>query len=166
MKKILEYIDFWLEIFYTKIKSYDELMNSGGIISNDFKNGDNKTNLLHKLNTDYTILFLNNPNCTECERADEYMKSSSIIERLESLDKLAILSIHPDENLSFCIRESYPKNWISVYDLEQKIVNYNEYDLRVMPIIYLLDKDKRVVLQSIRIERIEDWFSTNLKMVM
>ncbi len=41
-------------------------------------------------------------------------------------------------------RKDFPATWINAYDASQTINNEQLYDLRAIPSVYLLDKDKMV----------------------
>ena len=45
--------------------------------------------------------------------------------------------------------------WIDAYDAEQTILNQNLYDLKAIPTLYLLDKDKKVLLKDASVGQIE-----------
>ena len=52
---------------------------------------------------------------------------------------------------------------INAYDAGQKITERQLYDLKAMPTLYLLDKDKRVILKDAPVEQIEQWLTEKRK---
>ena len=46
---------------------------------------------------------------------------------------------------------------INSYDAGQSIVTRELYDLKASPTLYLLDKDKRVILKDVTVEEIGKW---------
>ena len=142
------------------------MKNRPGMISTDFtytlRNG--KTRKMSGIAAEYTILYFNNPDCHDCKRVKAYMASSFVINELlgdKSLPhykrKLAILSIYPDADLPIWLQADYPKSWINGYDAKQVITKEPLYDLKAIPTIYLLDKDKRVILKDVSAEVVEAW---------
>lgn len=120
---------------------------------------------LSQLDAEYTILFFNNPSCFDCVRVKDYMAGSLMISKLLSKERnlvegqvsLAILAIYPDGDLIQWKKTNYPKFMINGYDAGQKISNNKLYDLKAIPSLYLLNKEKRVVLKDVTIEQIESW---------
>lgn len=142
------------------------MKNRPGMISADFtytlRNG--KTGKMSGIAAEYTILYFNNPDCHDCKRVRTYMANSSVINELlgdNSLPcykrRLAILSIYPDADLPIWLQADYPKSWINGYDAKQVITKEPLYDLKAIPTIYLLNKDKRVILKDVSAEVAEAW---------
>ncbi|MBO7320662.1 MAG: DUF5106 domain-containing protein, partial [Bacteroidales bacterium] len=42
----------------------------------------------------------------------------------------------------------YPENWINCHNEDLKIRGENLYDVRAIPSLYLLDREKRVILKD------------------
>lgn len=74
---------------------------------------------------------------------------------------LTVLSIYPDANVDEW-RKALPtlpqKHWINSYDDGEHIINKRLYDLKAIPTLYLLDKDKKVVLKDVTLREIEVYF--------
>mgnify|MGYP002527024690 FL=1 len=47
--------------------------------------------------------------------------------------------------------------WINGYDKKQTIEQNNLYDLKAIPTLYLLDKDKTVLLKDVTTKEIEEY---------
>jgi len=105
---------------------------------------------LHNIPTDYTLIFFNNPGCHACGEVMDALKTSDIINKAVDSQTLTILSIYPDEDVkewkSFL--PNYPMNWINAYDRKQVIQAENLYDLKAIPTLYLLDRQKKVLLKD------------------
>lgn len=54
-------------------------------------------------------------------------------------------------------RADSPKEWLHVFDAEGKIKSENQYDLRTMPRLYLLDEQKTVLLKNTKADNIEQY---------
>lgn len=114
---------------------------------------------LYQLNTDYTLLFINNPGCHACAETIEALKSAPIINQLLSQKKLTVLSVYPDEELDEWRKHlnEFPKEWINAYDKKFVIKEQQLYDLKAIPTLYLLDKDKTVLLKDVTAEAVEEY---------
>ncbi len=120
-----------------------------------------KKSTLYALNTPYTLLFINNPGCHACAETIEALKNASAISHAISRKELQILSIYPDEELDEWKRHlsDFPAAWINGYDAQQTIKEKNLYDLKAIPTLYLLDKDKKVLLKDATAMEIEHYLS-------
>lgn len=151
-----------------KLRSEDQLktilLNQVGTPANDFcytlVSGQQES--LHKLNAPYTLLFFSDPQCHACVEAIGQMKQLNHIQQAINQKKLTVLSVYPDEDIEGWKSnlDRYPKNWIHAYDKKQVIKEKNLYDLRAIPCLYLLDKNKKVILKDVTPETIDTWLST------
>lgn len=119
-----------------------------------------KQGTLHGLSADYTILFINNPGCRACAETITGMKRSSIFNQLLSENKIKILALYTDTDLAEWQKHlsDFPDTWVNAYDRHQIISNRNLYDLKAIPTLYLLDKDKTVLLKDATFQSITIWF--------
>lgn len=117
--------------------------------------GKYKISNMHSIKGDYTLIFFNNPDCHSCADILDALKESSIL-RLCKQGKLSVLAMYIDEQLEIWNRNSskYPREWIYAYD-HNFILRDNEiYGLRAIPSLYLLDKEKRVILKDAPVEAV------------
>lgn len=144
------------------------LKNRVGTVATDFiytiANGDKKG--MHELKSDYLILFFTNPDCPTCKTVTHEMDNSNTLNSIFSFNgtnknMLTILSIYPDENTHEW-RKALPQmphdNWINGYDDGTIITNRRLYDIKAIPTLYLLDKNKRIILKDTSLEEIENYF--------
>lgn len=112
---------------------------------------------LYRLKSDYTLLFFNNPDCTACKEITEQIIASQVIGDLIADKRISILAIYPDEELDQwrAYAPNIPKNWINACDRECKLRNLELYDLKAIPTLYLLDKDKKVLLKDVNFVDVE-----------
>ena len=100
---------------------------------------------LSDVNSPYTILFFNDPDCRDCEHA------KLVLSHLNN-PQVKVVAIYPYDDVELWHAASYPKNWINGH-----ATSVNEdalYDLPFSPTIYLLDSTKRVILKEITAEQI------------
>lgn len=109
-----------------------------------------KNSSLYKIKSEYTLMFFSNPGCTACKEIIDALKGSSKISTLEKEGKLKVLNIYIDEDLTewFKYMPVYPQEWINAYNADLSIRTLNQYDVRAIPSLYLLDKDKKVIYKD------------------
>ncbi|MDR1161999.1 MAG: DUF5106 domain-containing protein [Tannerellaceae bacterium] len=121
-------------------------------------NGKNET--LYAIRSDYTLLFFYNPGCHTCKEIMGQLASSLSINYLMQEKRLTIVAVYPDEDLAEwkMYLAQVPAEWINAYDKGAKVQNEEIYDLKAIPALYLLDKDKRVILKDTTFEQVENYF--------
>ncbi len=124
----------------------------------------NTVDRLYNVKADYLILFFNNPDCETCHAVIQEMSASLLIQNFIKNGKLKILAVYPDDDepawrshMSFI-----PSDWINGFDKTQTLKNEELYDLKAIPTIYLLDKDKQVLLKDVEYRQLADYLATLL----
>lgn len=114
---------------------------------------------LHALKAPYTLLFINNPGCHACAETIETLKQAPTINHLIAKKELKLLSFYPDEELDEWKKHlsDYPSEWLNSYDAKQMVQEKGFYDLKAIPTLYLLDKNKTVLLKDATAEEIEKY---------
>jgi hypothetical protein len=116
---------------------------------------------LYQLKSEYTLLFINNPGCHACLESINQIKQSPTITRLMSENRLKVLGIYTDQELDEWRKHQpdFPKEWINGYDKKRAIAEQNRYDLRAIPSLYLLDRNKTVLLKDAPAQEIEAYLT-------
>lgn len=126
--------------------------NRVGCIANDFvyTTADGKKSRLSILKADYTIILISNPDCPMCRDIKQQIEESALLAELIDEGRIKILVIYPDEDLDLWREhlDDYPPNWINAYDDVLHLTTERSYDLRAIPALYLLDKEKRVMAKD------------------
>ena len=117
------------------------------------------TGSLYQLDADYVLLFINNPDCHACAETLAALKNAPIISQLVGEKRLAVLSVYPDEELEAWRKHlrDFPQEWTNGYDKEFTIREQQLYDLKAIPTLYLLDKEKTVLLKDAAAGDIEEY---------
>ena len=123
-----------------------------GQSANDFDYTDRtgRTRNMYSLNTDFVIVYINNPGCAMCRDITEALKRSPIISDLQQQGRLRVLAIYPDENLDEWHKHlsDMPSEWINGYDRGCRIERENFYNVSAIPALYLLNKEKKVLVKD------------------
>lgn len=145
----------WLDEYERMPYEYDleiARQNRIGRTANDFTFtlASGRTGRLHQIKADYTLIFISNPGCPMCGEIKEQIATSPMMQELIERKELKVLVLYPDTDLE-AWREhigDYPQSWINSYDAEQRIEKERLYDLKAIPALYLLDKEKRVLAKD------------------
>ncbi|MDR2147459.1 MAG: DUF5106 domain-containing protein [Tannerella sp.] len=120
-------------------------------------NGD--TASLYAIDADYTLMFFKNPTCEECNKMTRKLMFSSAIDDLAKQGKLKILTIYLLDDVEEWKNHasSVLHSWIYARDAEQKIQAEGLYNIKRYPTLYLLDRDKKVLLKDTDFEHLEKY---------
>lgn len=126
-----------------------------------------KTATLHGLKAGYTLLMFYNPDCHTCAENIDYLKTSPIINKIHESGGLKVLAFYPDADLSIWQKhlKDIPASWVNGYDKNQTVLNKKVYDLKAIPTLYLLDKEKRVLLKDATAQKIESYLKDHNQML-
>ena len=126
-----------------------------------FVNKEGDTNSLFKIEAPLMVLLFNNPDCSLCQQTEKSIVQNELLQSLLNSGKLKLLAITPDADYEEWKNHTYPSNWLVGYDGDMVIFNQQLYDIQRLPCIYLLDKDKRVLLKEADYERLCKYLSEN-----
>lgn len=118
-----------------------------------------KTQRMYQIKAKYLLLFFNNPDCPACKEVQEQISASPLLSELINKGSLKVLALYPDSDLAAWKnhREQIPSTWINAYDKEQRITLEELYDLKAIPMLYLLDEQKKVLLRDGRVQQMEQY---------
>lgn len=122
-----------------------------------FTTREGRTQRLSDLHGGYVLLYFFNPDCHDCKRVAAYIAESPVFPDARKQGSLSILAIYPDEDMEAWTRHAHemPAGWI--VGRYANPADRVAYDLPAIPSLYLLDRNKRVILKDAPVERIEEW---------
>ena len=126
------------------------LKNRPGEIATDFSilTSKGKQSRLHTTQGQYTLLFFYDPDCHSCDYALEYIKESSVIDSFSA--NITKLAVYTGEDAEKWLSTSgkFTQEWIVAFNNDYTIERDRLYDRRATPYIFLLDKNKRVLVKD------------------
>ena len=128
------------------------LQNRVGLPANDFRYtlASGATGTLYGVKAEYVLLFINNPGCPMCKQLREQIDGSPMLSVMIKRGRLKVVALYPDEDLAEWreYRGHIPPSWINGYDAGCVVREKSLYDLHAIPTLYLLDRDKRVLVKD------------------
>jgi len=126
--------------------------NNIGSVANDFPYttpaGEQKH--MHELNAKFLLLYFNNPECEACKEMKAALTQSAVINEKIKTGELKVLSVYAEAdttNWRIHLKE-YPAQWLQGIGNDSMLYKSNRYDLTAIPTLYLLDKEKRILLKD------------------
>lgn len=150
-----------------KIKARTDLklisMNRRGTQAADFiyRDINGKDHRLYETRAEFTLLFFSNPGCPACKDIIDILAGDQHLLMLQLEGKLAVVNVYIDEDHDAWreYQKEYPEYWSCGYDPTFTIRKDIAYNVRAIPSLYLLGKDKTVLLKDPSNERIFGFLS-------
>ena len=120
---------------------------------------DNNPIELYEIEAEYLLVFFHNPNCGICAETKEKLSKSEVVGRMIDAGKLKVFAVCPYDEYDLWKAMEYPDNWLSGYDKEQRINREYLYYFLESSSIYLLDKDKNILMKDVRLDFLEAFLS-------
>lgn len=139
------------------------LKNRPGNPATDFKfvDGTGKVRRLSDVQNEYILLYFNNPGCAGCQQVTAQIEESAYSKNT----RITILAVYPDSDLAEWKKAQHeiPENWINGYSPSGEVMEKELYDLKAIPTLYLLDRDRKVLLKDATMGQIEMFLYLNMQ---
>ena len=146
-----EYIDPVMQEKYARETSLSAL-NRVGTKATDFRFTDKRgrTYTLYGIKSELILLFFSNPGCHACKEIIDVLNNDPKISSLISEGVMKVLNIYIDEDLQAwqSYMPIYPETWYNGFDPDLLIRGESLYNVRAIPSLYLLDRDKIVLMKD------------------
>ncbi len=134
----------------------------GAVVTNlKLQTPEGKTIELHKINAPVTLLYFFNPECEACHAVTD--KLVAVYNAYKSKG-LIVYAVYVDRNREEWMNYIGSKKleWMNIYDREGSQGIEQKFDVNAIPMIYFLDKEKRVVGKDIPVESLESYLKPYL----
>jgi len=123
------------------------------------------TTNLYAIDAELLLIYFQNPDCPTCGEFREKMKNMEVLYNAISSGKVKVLTVYFEEKEE--LWRNYLKakaftNWIHGWNYDLEISEKHLYDIRIIPTIMVLDKDKKVIKKDIFPNELEEWIKRNL----
>ncbi|MCL2682292.1 MAG: DUF5106 domain-containing protein [Bacteroidales bacterium] len=111
---------------------------------------------LSEINAELILVYFYIPGCADCVRTLEFIRLDSAYQELIEAGILQGFAFYPGEDLnSFrSYRNTIPNTWINARNPDgmSQLDELGLYQMRGAPTMYLLDRDKRIILKDARLD--------------
>ena len=139
-------------------------LNRIGTKAADFRFTDKrgKSYSLYGIKSDYVLLFFSNPGCHACKEIIDVLNNDLKISSLINEGVMKVLNIYIDEDLEAwrSYMPIYPEKWYNGFDPDLVIRGESLYNVRAIPSLYLLDKDKVVLMKDAPENRLFEYLNS------
>ena len=140
-------------------------LNRVGTKAADFRFVDKRGRMftLYGIKAELTLLFFSNPGCTACKQIIDVLNNDPVISGLIAGGTMKVLNIYIDEDIEAwrSYMPIYPETWYNGFDPDLVIRGETLYNVRAIPSLYLLDRDKKVIMKDAPEGRVFNWLTSN-----
>ncbi|MBE6302421.1 MAG: DUF5106 domain-containing protein [Bacteroidales bacterium] len=126
----------------------------------DFLLRGGKRGKLDKVKGEYIILLLGDPDCDICSKVKNEITTSNLLSGMIDSSRIVVLSVCVEGKTDSWLQTTLPDKWINACDDKQLIYRKRLYDIPGLPVLYLLDKEHRVLMKNIQVTHLEQYFSS------
>lgn len=121
-----------------------------------FSDASGRMHSLYGIDAEYTLLFFSNPGCNACEEIIRVLTDALAVDSLIESGWLAVVNVYIDEDIAawYDYMFLYPSAWYNGYDPNGIIRNDILYNVRAIPSLYVLDRDKTVLMKDAPDQRV------------
>jgi peroxiredoxin len=123
---------------------------------------DRKPTSLHKVNAKFTVLYFWDSECSHCKQNTP--KLVDFYDKMKGKDvEIFAVNTEADKDKWLAYTNQNFRNWINVNDPTNSSGFRDKYDIWATPLIFLLDKDKKILAKKITVEQIEEIINLELQ---
>lgn len=106
------------------------------------------------------LIFFNDPDCRECKSLQHELESSEVLRSMLESGQLSLLSVCVEGDVPGWKDTPVPSGWIAGCDADMHLMLGRLYDLQSLPVLYLLDAGKQVLLKDVSFGELEAFLKT------
>jgi thioredoxin-related protein len=115
------------------------------------------TSSLKNIKANYMLLYLQHPECHSCISVKEKMLANTYLTQMIDSNKIQVLTLYFENDRSVWERfvAEAPAHFLHAWDYQEKIEKEHLFDTRAIPVIFLLDKDKKIIVKDLQDNELE-----------
>ena len=115
------------------------------------------------IKANYTLLFFYDPDCKNCREYEQILSEMPAFLEMQKKGLLRVLAVYSDEDENAWLLNSskMPQKWIVGWNKQGEVRNKTLYDIPATPTMYLLDKQKKVLLKDASMEKLIQYLASN-----
>ncbi|MBS0011089.1 MAG: redoxin domain-containing protein [Bacteroidales bacterium] len=114
---------------------------------------------LYDVKSEFTILYFWEPNCGHCKTVTPELRDYYRKNKDKGIEVFAVCTQNNKEEWEEYIAE-YSLEWINGWDPTRSTSYDFYYNVRATPLIYVLDRDKKIIAKKLPSDKLEEFIST------
>lgn len=163
LKNALDYNQLDKEHTYNcqrEYKLHNQNMEGSTITDFDVQWSDGSHSKLTSVESDFILLYFQNPDCPECTMIRGYLAENKELNKAIENGKIKVVTIyfeHDKDLWERYLKEKADPKYMHGWDYLGEIDNGNLYDLRAIPYMFLLDKDKKILKKDLIYSEVSEY---------
>lgn len=122
--------------------------------------GDGTRSTLHDVEAEYLLVYFQNPECPECTMIRGFLAENQELNKAIASGRLKVATIYFEDDESLWKRylagEAKPE-YLHGWDYDGEIDKNTLFDLRAIPYMFLVDKDKKILKKDLLYNEVSDY---------
>lgn len=133
-----------------KLLLADALKNQIGVQAADIEyvTTDGSAHHIYDNTAPLTLIYFNDPDCESCEKVKHRLDTCTTLQSMVAEKRLQIVGIYTLDDEQAWKSASFPTYIINGWNKNQDIEQNETYSLPTLPLFYLLDSDKKVLMKG------------------
>ena len=119
---------------------------------------------LYDIDKEFTILYFWEPNCGHCQEATPKLKAYYEKAKNDNIEVMAVCTTDDKPKWTKYIEDNQ-LTWINGWDPERKTHFDYYYNVQSTPMVYILDRNKKIIAKKIGVENIGSFIDNYRKLV-
>ncbi|MFN4124032.1 MAG: thioredoxin-like domain-containing protein [Flavobacteriales bacterium] len=118
---------------------------------------------LHKINKEYTIVYFWDPSCGHCKKVTP--KLLDFYNQKKDVYDLEVFAVYSEADTAEWLGylRNNPMGWVNAADLLWRTNFKQHYDIYATPVIYVLDRQKKIIAKRLDVEQLDDFLKNYSK---
>lgn len=135
--------------------------NVGDVVPNfNFVTNTGDTTSLYDIQSEYMLLYLQHPTCPTCQKIRKMIADFPILNNAIASGRLKVLTVYFEDEANiwndFIHSSEANPNYMHGWNFDQSISDKTLFDTRAIPYMFILDKDKRVIVKNVNENALEN----------
>ena len=118
---------------------------------------------IYSIESDYLLLYFQNPDCPTCTKVRHELAGMEILNNAIDRGKLKVVTIYFEKNekiwRNFLKNEANPR-YIHGWEFNNKVEGEGLFDVRIIPFMFLVDKNKIILKKDLLHNEVEPWLKS------
>ena len=129
----------------------------------EIKLGNDSVINIYSIESDYLLLYFQNPDCPTCTKVRHELAGMEVLNRAITSGRLKVVTVYFEKNekiwRNFLKNEANPL-YIHGWEFNDKIEGEGLFDIRIIPFMFLVDKNKKILKKDLLHNEVEPWLKS------
>lgn len=114
---------------------------------------------LHAVQAPFTVVFFWDPECSLCQKEIPRVRDFAFAEKEHGVQIFSVSIERSEEKWRSAIQEKGMMEWLNVFDAKYRYDWRRQFDIYSTPVIYLLDKDKKIIAKRLSATKLSEFLN-------